>query len=76
VILISSILNFSAYHPGIDRGFVNALPSMAATAWYHHRAGQGTDLTAFLQQARDFAEGPYADALRMGSRLPPRNRPR
>lgn len=71
VILISSILNFSAYHPGIDRGFVNALPSMAATAWYHHRAGQGTDLTAFLQQARDFAEGPYADALRMGSRLRP-----
>lgn len=72
MILISSILNFSAYHPGIDRGFVNALPSIAATAWYHHRAGQDApDLPTFVQQARDFAEGPYADALLMGSRLPP-----
>ena len=71
VILISSLLNFSAYHPGIDRGYVNALPSFAATAWYHQRAGRDApSLAAFVQQATDFAEGPYADALRLGSRLP------
>ena len=71
VVLLSSILNFSDYHPGIDQGFVNALPSMAATAWYHHRAGQdAADLGSFVAAARDFAAGPYADALRLGDRLP------
>ncbi|WP_404335144.1 S10 family peptidase [Sphingomonas sp. MMS12-HWE2-04] len=71
VILLSSILNFSSYHPGIDRGFLNTLPTMAATAWYHHRAGRDApDLPTFVQQARDFAGGDYADALQLGDRLP------
>lgn len=71
VVLLSSILNFSSYHPGIDRGFINMLPSMAATAWYHHRAGQNAaSLPSFVEQARRFAAGDYADALQLGDQLP------
>lgn len=70
VVLMSTILNFANLLPGVDQGFINLVPTFAATAWYHGKvAKEPADLTAFLQQARAFARGPYAAALAKGDAL-------
>lgn len=72
VVLLSSALEFETlWSPGLDEPLVNALPTYAAIAWFHDKlpnkpAAQG----AFLQQARDFASGDYAQALAKGDTLP------
>lgn len=71
IILMSSILNTASYEPGLDQGYVNYLPSFAAAARYHHRAGTSLDLAAFVEQAREWAAGPYANALAKGDRIDP-----
>ncbi len=79
VILLSQILDFELsvdgpyYHPGSDEAYVTALPTYAATAWYHDRLpGQKpTDLKAFLSEVEAFATGPYAAALQAGYALDP-----
>jgi carboxypeptidase C (cathepsin A) len=71
VVLLSSILNYGIRQPGFDQLYIGYLPSYAATAWYHHKAGGGTDLDAFVEQARHFANGPYASALAKGQDLTP-----
>ncbi len=72
VILLSSILNFGAREAGYDQNEINFLPSYAATAWYHNRIqNRPADLAAFVQQARDFARGPYALALSKGDSISP-----
>jgi carboxypeptidase C (cathepsin A) len=71
VVLLSSILNYGIRQPGFDQLYIGYLPSYAATAWYHHKAGAGTDLAAFVEQARQFANGPYAAALAKGQDLSP-----
>jgi len=48
---------------------VTYLPTIAATAWYHHKAGAGQNLTDFVQAAREFAFDEYAPALFKGSSL-------
>jgi len=64
VVLLSSILNYAARAPGLDDPFVNFLPSYAAIAWFHDKLPRKlADLDTFLQQARDFAAGEYANAL-------------
>ena len=71
VVLLSSILNFAKRSPGLDEGFVNTLPSYAAIAWFHNKLPKKpADLGVFLQQARDFASGEYAQALAKGHALP------
>jgi carboxypeptidase C (cathepsin A) len=71
VILQSSVLNYFDWAPGSDNKYVFYLPSYAAIAWYHDRLpGKPASLAAFVQQAREFADGPYADALRQGDLLP------
>ena len=71
VILQSSVLNYFDWMPGSDNKYVFYLPSYAAIAWYHDRlARKPASLSAFVQQAREFADGPYAQALRQGDRLP------
>ena len=71
VVLLSSILNYASRAPGLDDPFVNFLPSYAAIAWFHDKLPQKpADLNAFLQQARDFAAGEYAQALAKGQSLP------
>jgi carboxypeptidase C (cathepsin A) len=72
VVLLSSVLNYdSLISPGLDEPLVNILPSYAAIAWYHDKLPQKPgDMGAFLQQARDFASGEYAQALAMGQSLP------
>jgi carboxypeptidase C (cathepsin A) len=71
VVLLSSILNYGIRQPGFDQLYIGYLPSYAATAWYHRRAGVGTELPAFVEQARQFANGPYASALAKGQDLSP-----
>ncbi len=82
VILLSQILNFDLgddnpeLNPGTDQAYITALPTYAATAWYHNRlAGQRPeDLEAFLGQVEAFASGEYATALQAGSQLDPARR--
>ena len=76
VILISTILDFGAESgtEGNEMQFVVALPSMAAAAWYHKKAGAGQTVEGFVEQARAFALGPYASALLKGNSLAPAER--
>ena len=70
VILLSSILNYGRRQPGFDQEMMNYIPTYAAAAAYHHRLpSQPADVNAFIQQARDFARGPYALALNKGQDL-------
>jgi carboxypeptidase C (cathepsin A) len=71
VVLLSSILSYAKRAPGLDEAFVDMVPTYAAIAWFHKKCpNRPEDLTAFLQQARDFASGDYAQALAKGSTLP------
>ncbi|MBE1162457.1 S10 family peptidase [Dyella acidiphila] len=76
VILLSQILNFdtsidgSDQNPGVDLPYELALPTFAATAYYHHKLPQQPgELESFLQEVEQFALGEYAQALMQGSRL-------
>ena len=69
VILLSSILNYGRRSPGFDQEMINYIPSYAATAVYHKRIAAPADQTAFLQQVREWARGPYANALARGQDL-------
>jgi carboxypeptidase C (cathepsin A) len=71
IILISTILDFSIYNyaQGNEMPYVVALPTMAAAAKYHGKAGQNTNLEDWVEQARQFALEEYAPALILGSRL-------
>ena len=78
VILLSQILNFDLspdgadLNPGSDQAYVVALPTYAATAWYHNRLpGQRpAELGPFLKQVERFATTDYALALLQGADLP------
>jgi carboxypeptidase C (cathepsin A) len=83
VILLSQILNFALSvdgpdtNPGVDLPYVVALPTYAATAWYHHRLPPGqqpADLPTFVKAAEHFATTDYDDALRAGLSLSPQRK--
>jgi len=76
VILLSQIFNFTTDidfptgNPGVDLPYVLALPTYAATAWYHKKLPQQpAALEPFLKEAEDYAMGPYAHALALGTDL-------
>ena len=70
VVLLSSIMNYGYRQPGLDQVYLNYLPSYAATAWYHNRlANRPADVATVVQQARDFAVGPYMSALAKGQNI-------
>jgi len=76
VILLSQIFNFTtdidgpSGNPGVDLPYELALPTYAATAWYHKKLpNQPAALEPFLKDAEDFAMGPYAHALALGTDL-------
>ncbi|PYP66465.1 MAG: peptidase S10 [Gemmatimonadetes bacterium] len=74
VVLISTVLNFgaSAMDAGNDLGFINFIPSYAATAWYHKKLPpdlQRLSVEQVTTQAERWAESDYARALMRGARL-------
>jgi carboxypeptidase C (cathepsin A) len=78
VILLSQILNFDdsadqpQFNPGVDLPYVLALPTYAATAWYHHKLpNQPAELEPLLREVETFAMTEYASALAAGSTLAP-----
>lgn len=75
VVLLSSIMNYGRRQPGLDRDYINYLPSYATTAWYHHKmANPPASVEEAAEKARVFAEGPYAAALEKGQRISPQER--
>jgi carboxypeptidase C (cathepsin A) len=70
IVLLSSILNYNARSAGLDNNYLTDFPSFAAIAWYHNKvANKPANILDFVQQAREFAHGPYAQALYAGNAL-------
>ncbi|MFY9979091.1 MAG: peptidase S10 [Candidatus Sulfotelmatobacter sp.] len=76
VVLLSQILNFSLSpdgpetEPGINLPYQLALPTYAASAWYHHKLPQqNPELLPLLTEVEHFAMNDYAQALEAGSTL-------
>lgn len=71
LILISQALDYTGSTPVHDNliAYVTYLPTMAATAHYHGKAGVGKTLAAFVQEAREFAINDYSPALLRGNSL-------
>ena len=76
VILLSQIFNFTtdidgpSGNPGVDLPYMLALPTYAATAWYHKKLPQQpAELEPFLKIVEEYAMGPYSHALAMGTEL-------
>jgi carboxypeptidase C (cathepsin A) len=71
LVLISQALDYTgstSIHDNITSN-LTYLPSMAATAWYHKKAGQGKTLEAFVEECRKFTYDTYAPALYRGTLL-------
>jgi carboxypeptidase C (cathepsin A) len=78
IVFLSQILNFtnsadgSDGSPGTENGFYLALPSFAATAWYHHKVpGQPATLEPWIHEVEQYSIGDYAEALLQGADLDP-----
>lgn len=58
-----------------DMRLINAVPRMAAGAWYHRKVDRkGEDVGTFYREAARFARGDYAAALAKDKALTPRER--
>jgi carboxypeptidase C (cathepsin A) len=79
VILLSAVLSFDmgpdgpANNPGVDIPYQLALPTYAATAWYHHKIA-APELGPLLEEVKHFAMHDYALALAQGANLPDEQR--
>ena len=76
IVLLSAILSFDnsvdgpRWNPGVDQAYSLALPTYAATAFYHHKLpNQPAALEPFLAEVEEFALGEYEAALLKGSLL-------
>lgn len=71
LILISQCLDYEGNTSVNDNvtSYLTYLPSMAATAWYHKKAGQGKTLESFIEECRNYTYNSYASALYKGSLL-------
>lgn len=72
IVLISSVLDLSTitFPTGDDRSYIYYLPSYAAVAWYHKvLKDRPADLPGFIDEARKYAQGEYANALFKGAEL-------
>jgi len=83
VILLSQIFNFTtdidgpSGNPGVDLPYVLALPTYAATAWYHKKLPQQpAGLEPFLKEVEDFAMGRTLMPSRSGPTSPPKKNKR
>lgn len=70
VVLLSSILNYGIRNAGYDAESISYLPSFAAIGYYHKKVKVQGSLAEWVQQAREYARGPYSQALAKGDRLP------
>jgi carboxypeptidase C (cathepsin A) len=77
IILLSQILSFDnsadgpRWNPGVDQAYALALPTYAASAFYHHKLPtQPGALEPFLAEVEQYALGEYMSALLLGSELP------
>lgn len=73
VILLGTATDIEIIHtqlPGNDRPYPVFIPGFAATAWYHKLVPESArPIEPFLQEARNFALGPYTTALMKGNAL-------
>lgn len=76
IVLLSAILSFSnsvdlaRWNPGVEQPYAFALPTYAATAFYHHKLPkQPAALEPFLKEVEKFAMEEYMPALLEGSEL-------
>jgi carboxypeptidase C (cathepsin A) len=67
IAFVSTVFNFADFQG--DQSLVDFLPTYAADAWYHGKIASRPPLEGFIQQAREFASGPYALALQKGNAL-------
>jgi carboxypeptidase C (cathepsin A) len=81
VILLSQILNYdlatgrAEQNPSVDLPYQLALPTYAATAWYHHKLPDNSrPLDQLLHEVENFALTDYSVALAEGSELSPERR--
>ena len=77
IILLSAILSFDnsadgpTDNPGVDQAYALALPTYAASAWYHHKlTNPPATLEPLLAEVEKYALGEYMTALLQGSELP------
>jgi carboxypeptidase C (cathepsin A) len=76
IVLLSAILSFDnsvdgpRWNPGVEQPYALALPTYAASAFYHHKLPQQpAALEPFLKTVEKFAMGEYMSALLEGSEL-------
>ena len=76
VVFLSQILSFDNSadgpdsNPGTENGFFLALPSFAATSWYHHKVpNQPATLDPWIHDVEQYALTDYATALLAGADL-------
>ncbi|MBY9066749.1 peptidase S10 [Hyphomonas sp. WL0036] len=71
LVLISQALDYEGSTSAHDNvySYITYLPSMAAAAQYHGKAGAGVPQAEFLADARAFARDEYGPALWKGERL-------
>jgi carboxypeptidase C (cathepsin A) len=76
VIFLSQILSFDnsadgpQFNPGVDLAYELALPTYAASAWYHHKLPEAPkELAPLLAEVEQFALTDYALALQAGAAL-------
>ncbi len=81
VILLSQILNFNLsadgpqFNPGVELPYQLALPTYAASAWYHHKLPDAhQELAPLVADVERFAMNDYAQALAAGYTLAPDQR--
>src|SRR6201984_2143547 len=81
VILLSQILNFNLsaddpqFNPGVELPYQLALPTYAASSWYHHKLPDShQELAQLVAEVERFAMTDYAQALEAGSALAPEQR--
>jgi carboxypeptidase C (cathepsin A) len=81
VVLLSQVFDWDVLpdvptdNPGVDLPYQLALPSFAATAWYHNKLPhRPKDLHPFLMQVEQFAMTTYANALAKGYSLDDKTR--
>jgi carboxypeptidase C (cathepsin A) len=67
ITFVSTVFNFADFQG--DQSLIDFLPTYAADAWYHGKIANKPPLPAFIEQAREFASGPYALALQKGNSI-------